>query len=130
MRQQYHSRVVDGHRHIWDVSRLVRLSRTFPVKQVALSAIRELDEAYWFETGVPDCRAVALHAKLIMETDLSYPIILSSNGRIMDGMHRVCKALLEGRLTIAAVQFAVDPEPDYIDRDLDSLPYDDEGVQL
>lgn len=130
MRQQYHLRIVDGHRHIWDVSRLLRLSRAFTVKHVPLSAIRELDEAYWFETGVPVCRAVALHAKLIMETDLSYPVILSSNGRIMDGMHRVCKALLEGRSTIAAVQFSVDPEPDYFDRDLDSLPYDDEGGQF
>lgn len=130
MRQQYHSRVVGGHHYIWDVSRLVRLSSAFTVKKVALSAIRELDEAYWFETGVPDCRAVALHAKLILETDLSYPVILSSNGRVMDGMHRVCKALLEGRSTIAAVQFSDDPEPDYIDRDLESLPYDDDGVKL
>jgi len=130
MRQQYHSRVIDSHRHIWDVSRLVRLSSGFTEKQVPLSAIRELDEAYWFETGEPDCRAVALHAKLIMDTDLSYPIILSSNGRVMDGMHRVCKALLEGKSTIAAVQFSDDPEPDYIDRDLESLPYDDGGVKL
>ena len=31
----------------------------------------------------------------------------------MDGMHRVCKALMEGNKTICAVQFKHDPEPDY-----------------
>jgi len=39
--------------------------------------------------------------------------------------HRVCKALLQGIDTVAAVQFDVDPEPDYVGRDPDSLPYDD-----
>jgi len=34
-------------------------------------------------------------------------------------------SLLENRPTIAAVQFAQDPEPDYIDVDLDSLSYDE-----
>jgi hypothetical protein len=41
----------------------------------------------------------------------------------MDGMHRVCKALLENRPTVAAVRFAEDPEPDYIDADIEALPY-------
>ena len=61
--------------------------------------------------------------RLIKETDLSYPIILSSDGRVMDGMHRVAKALLGGQETIEAVQFSQDPEPDYIDVLPDDLPY-------
>src|SRR6266478_5486448 len=32
-------------------------------------------------------------------------IILDNSGRVMDGMHRVCKALLQGIDTVAAVQF-------------------------
>jgi hypothetical protein len=43
----------------------------------------------------------------------------------MDGMHRVCKALIGGKNTIAAVQFQHDPEPDYIDTNVDSLLYDE-----
>lgn len=43
----------------------------------------------------------------------------------MDGMHRVCKALLEDRTTITAVQFERDPEPDYIDADIEALTYDE-----
>ena len=32
----------------------------------------------------------------------------------MDGGHRLCKAILEGRKTIKAVQFTTMPEPDEI----------------
>jgi hypothetical protein len=126
MRRQYHSRLRDGHRLIWDVHRLIELSRDFPVRQIALSGIAELDEAFWFDGATkPVCREIALHAKLIAETDLSYPIILSADGRVMDGMHRVCKALIEGHQIIAAVQFPQDPEPDYVDVFVDELPYDE-----
>ena len=126
MRQQYHSRLIDGRTLIWDVRRLVSLVENFPIKQIALTEIRELDECFWFDAvNKATCREIALHTKLINETDLSYPIILSADGRVMDGMHRVCKALIENESTISAVQFEKDPEPDYIDVDLDSLPYDD-----
>jgi len=54
-----------------------------------------------------------------------HPIILASDGRVMDGMHRVCKALNENRETISAVQFENDPEPDYIGVHPDDLPYDE-----
>jgi len=41
----------------------------------------------------------------------------------MDGMHRICKALLQGQNDIEAVRFDHDPEPDYIGVDPDELPY-------
>jgi hypothetical protein len=123
--RQYHSHIVGDRNLIWDVHRLVTLTRGHPVRQVPLSRIAELDESFWFGDERATCRAVALHAKLIQETDLAHPIILSSSGRVMDGMHRVCKALQENRASVAAVQFIEDPEPDYIDADIDALPYDE-----
>lgn len=77
------------------------------------------------QTGdIPTCKAIAEHAKLIQETDLTIPIILCSSGRIMDGMHRVCKAFTEGKVKIEVVQFTVDPRPDYEDIiSPDDLPY-------
>jgi hypothetical protein len=42
----------------------------------------------------------------------------------MDGMHRASKALIEGKDKIKAVQFLVDPEPDFEDiQSPDGLPY-------
>ncbi|HJZ13152.1 MAG TPA: hypothetical protein VJ521_13430, partial [Acidobacteriota bacterium] len=79
-----------------------------------LTAIRELDEAWSGEEERPTWRGMVEHIKLIEEADLSFPVILSSDGAVMDGMHRIAKAMLHGREAIEAVQFEKDPEPDYI----------------
>ena len=103
----------------------MELTKDFETLEVPLSSIKELDENFWFQQDhdVPTCRAIADHARLIQVTDLQYPIILSSNGRVMDGMHRVAKAYLINQKTIKVVQFEEDPKPDYINRNLDDLPY-------
>lgn len=48
------------------------------------------------------------------DTRVRYPVILSADGRLMDGGHRIAKAWLSGATTISAVRFTTDPEPDYI----------------
>jgi len=63
------------------------------------------------------------HLKLINDADLAYPIILSATGEVMDGRHRIAKAAMTGRDVIEAVQFEIDPPPDYIGREPDELPY-------
>ena len=125
MRKQYHFRRSGEDTMIWDVDRLVELSSDLPRRMVPLSSIRELDEAYWGNDDGPGmtCRQVVEHMRLIEEADLSFPIILCSEGRIMDGMHRVAKALLEGREEIEAVRFEEDAPPDYMNRKASDLPY-------
>jgi len=125
MRKQYHAQATPKGVLIWDVHRLVEQTKDFEPFDLPLERIRELDQTFWFdlEGDRPTCRRIAEHAKLMIETDLRHPIILGADGRVMDGMHRVCKALNEGRTTIRAVQFDRDPEPDYIDVDLGDLPY-------
>lgn len=100
IRAQYHFRASEQGLLAWDVRRLVRLSRDLPVQAVA-------------------------HCQLMMAADLAYPILLDSAGRVMDGMHRVGKALLLGHSHIETRRFAVDPAPDYQGCDPDTLPYDD-----
>ena len=34
--------------------------------------------------------------RLVERAELAYPIILAPDGRVLDGMHRVAKALLQG----------------------------------
>jgi hypothetical protein len=125
MRKQYHFRPSKNGYYAWDVDRLVALSRHLESKYVVLSAIQELDENFWFgaEGDIPTCRAIVEHMQLIEAVDLIYPIILCSKGRVMDGMHRVSRALLEGVPTIKAVQFLEDSEPDYVDVFPGQLPY-------
>jgi hypothetical protein len=127
MRKQYHLRPSPIGILAWDVDRLIDLVAHLPHVEVPLGAIRELDEPFWFSGGseVATCRAVADHARLIFEAELKYPIILGADGRVMDGMHRVAKAYLQGRGTILAVQLEVDPEPDFVGVDETALPYDE-----
>lgn len=128
MRKQYHFRNSEKGLLAWDVDRLVELASDLIPVEVPLSEIRELDKAFWYgrEEDRATCRSVALHAKLILEADLSYPVILSSDGRVMDGMHRICKALIKGSESVTALRFTQDPEPDYTNIHPDELSYNDE----
>ena len=110
----YSGRQEDGTILAWEVARLWKITKNYPVKQVLLSAIGDFDLVCWFdcEHYKPTCRAVAEHARKIMEADFTYPVILSAEGHVMDGMHRVAKAYLLGQAHVDAVQFDQDPEPD------------------
>ena len=123
VRKQYHFRPSDAGLRAWDVDRLVRLTKHLQPQLVPLSEIREIDEEYW---GSMTCRQVAEHARLINECDLGFPIILSRDGGVMDGMHRVLKALAQGETHILAVRFTADPEPDHVGVDPANLSYDEE----
>lgn len=125
IRPQYHLR--PSHRGLlaWDVRRLIALSAHLPVKQVPLASIAEIDTDHWYFHGeVPTCRSIVEHAKLIAAADCAYPIILDSQGRVMDGMHRVCRLLMEGAEFVSAVQFEQDPAPDHVGVDPSELPYE------
>jgi hypothetical protein len=127
IRAQYYFRQSDQGLLAWDVRRLVELARDLPVEHVQLADIAELDEAHWYkhEGDSPTCRSLLDHMRLIDEVDLSHPIILNRDGRVMDGMHRVCRAVREGKVSVPAVRFVTDPEPDFVGREPDDLPYDD-----
>ncbi len=125
MRKQYHFRKIGNDTYIWDVHHLLELTKNFKVKEIPLSAIMELKEPYWYPDSYPTTQDIIEHMQLIQEADLAYPIILCSQGRLMDGMHRVGKARILGKEFISVVQFALDPEPDFINLDEDNLTYDD-----
>ncbi|MFB9067765.1 hypothetical protein [Pseudofulvimonas gallinarii] len=126
MRKQYHFRRGEAGLMAWDVHRLIELCRGLPKEDVPLSAIRELDEPYWFGMGQagPTCRELVEHMRLVEAADLAYPVILSPDGQVMDGMHRIARALLLGHSHVRAFRLKAMPEPDHVGIDPDELPYD------
>jgi len=126
MRKQYYFKKSKKGFFAWDVDRLLVLSKDFEVFQIDISAIKEFDEPYWYQeaSDVPTCKSVTEHMKLVLECDLQYPIILASNGSVMDGMHRVCKAYLNGQTALKAVRFENTPAPDFEDVHPKDLYYD------
>ncbi|MGH6957997.1 MAG: hypothetical protein ACREEW_15130 [Caulobacteraceae bacterium] len=110
-----HSHLTPQGRAYWLTERLWEAAKGLPVRQVAISDIAEFDRDCWFgDRRAPTCRAVAEHARRIEAADLSHPVILSADGQLMDGGHRIAKAWLLGLSEVAAVRFEVDPPPDYV----------------
>ena len=123
MRKQYYFRPSPDGLLAWDVDRLVHLTRDLPVREVPLAALRELDEPVFGEDDPPTWRSFVAHAQLMEAAELAYPIILAADGAVMDGRHRAARALRDGHQSIRAVQFSVDPSPDYVGCRPDELPY-------
>jgi hypothetical protein len=107
-----------GPLRIWEVERLWELAKPLPVKMVALGSLTDLDRVGWHgqasNYGRLTLREVADHARCIQEASFDYPILLSAEGHLLDGFHRLAKAYLLGMTEIAAVQFETNPPPDRI----------------
>ncbi len=111
-----HSTERDGKRYIWYTERLWKLAQDLPEHDVDVERFVELDRDCWFGEGsAPSIRAVAEHCRRINEADPRIPVIINDNGRLMDGGHRLARALFEGRKTVKAVRFVEMPEPDEIE---------------
>lgn len=93
-------------RHSWSVPRLFELSRNLPVMEVP---INHLSLYYTYEKLT--LRDMVMHMNAINGADLDKPIILDEDGELMDGRHRLMKAMLLGKETIKAVRFDENPSP-------------------
>ena len=98
----------------WIISALWELAKDLPVQEMPMSALNTSNLC-------PKINVMASfvgHIKNVLDADMSFPIILDDEGWVMDGRHRVAKALLEGRETIKFVRFEVTPYPDFeVDND-------------
>lgn len=93
-------------RHSWSVSRLFELSRKLPVMDVPLD---HLSVYYTYEKLT--LRELVMHMKAVNEADMDKPIILDEDGELMDGRHRLMKAMLLGDASIKVVRFDENPTP-------------------
>ncbi len=90
----------------WSVARLFELSKDLPVMEIPLN---HLNVYCTYEKL--SIRDMVMHMKAVNAADLQKPIILDEDGEIMDGRHRIMKALLNGEETIKAVRFDENPWP-------------------
>jgi hypothetical protein len=109
----FHSIVRDGKKQIWFTERLWLLSKDLAPFEFEVNDFKGFDEDFWFgDKNKPTIRNVMAHHLKIQNADLSYPIIISAEGLIMDGVHRLCLAHLRGNKTVLAVKFEITPPPD------------------
>ena len=110
------SRPEDGNPlRYWYIDELIEQSRDLRVVEVNIHELGELDRVAWYGAaahhGRLTVRQVVDHMKKIMDADLSCPIILSAEGKLLDGFHRLAKAYHLGMDTLPARRFPSDPQP-------------------
>lgn len=92
-------------RHYWSVARLIQLSRDLPVFDAPIDCL-----SVWKKYDLT-MRELVMHMNAVQNSDLDFPIILDEDGEIMDGRHRIMKAMMLGHKTIKAVRFDENPTP-------------------
>lgn len=97
-------------KHHWSVARLFELSKDLGVMDVPLDHLN-----VWHTYEKLTMREMVMHMNAVNDADLNCPIIMDEDGEIMDGRHRIMKALMTGVKTIKAVRFDVNPDPCRVD---------------
>lgn len=105
----------DGSVPFWRTSTLWAAAQGKHQASVSLEDLNVLDDVVWFggpKDVQPTVRKVAERARDIFAADLSYPIIMTAEGEVLDGAHRIARAYLQGQQTISAVVIDECPPPD------------------
>ncbi|MEM9951424.1 MAG: hypothetical protein AAF846_07485 [Chloroflexota bacterium] len=102
--------------YYWKASTLWQLSESMPIEHVPLSEFDWTNDNFECNSlsDPPLWRDIGDHAKRIINADLKYLIIISDEGNIMDGMHRILKCYVFDVPTIKAVRFEKNPAPDLV----------------
>ena len=90
----------------WAVTNLIEQAKGLPVFDLPLCCINVAAKV-WEPVEIP--RGLAEHMMRVLAVDTEAPVILDEDGFIMDGWHRVARALLDGKATIPAVRFETNP---------------------
>lgn len=101
-----HNQMAQLGKHKWHAACLFELSKDLPVMKIPLEHINMYNK---YESMT--LRELAGHIVAVEKADLKYPIILDEDGEIMDGRHRLLKAIIKGKRTIKAVRFLENPSP-------------------
>lgn len=105
--QSPHESIEDGDCQ-WLVRDLYRATENEPAFELPLAHIPLDTHDLTTKRGLI---SFARHMKHVMECDLSIPIIMSEYGTILDGRHRIVRALFEGKTTILAKRVPAGAEP-------------------
>jgi len=76
--------------------------------EIPVASLMEVHEKVWGDITPYQCLE---HWRRVMAADLSYPVILGPDGRLIDGVHRALKCISEMKTDIMAVRLIVMPEP-------------------
>lgn len=97
-------------KHVWSVARLLQLAKDLPVMDVPLDHLN-----LYYTYRKLTLREMVMHLNAVLSADLTCPIILDEDGELMDGRHRIMRAMLIGEEMVKAVRFDENPDPDRVE---------------
>lgn len=66
----------------------------------------------WQDGAIQNMDCFLFHAVRVQDCDTSIPVIMRHDGYVIDGWHRIAKAILEGKKEILAYRFECYIEPE------------------
>jgi len=93
--------------NIYTAETLIKLSKDLPVERFDLSSV-SLDDTEFIIWKLDNVWDVVVHYERIKSSDLEKPLILRPDGMVMDGRHRIIKAISEGRGYLPAKRLTTD----------------------
>lgn len=107
-KKQLDGQYSDGKR-AWSAARLAKLYEDEPVYEVPVRTFPLYDWHWEEKLTLFD---FLVHCKRINAADLSKPILIGPDGAIVDGVHRLCKAILAEEETVKVIYIPDMPTPD------------------
>lgn len=105
------TRIIDGNIFVYDSSEIYRLALSAPINMVKPTDF-DLTKMFWFANlEQASVFEVLEHFRRIMAVSVEDPIVLAPDGSVLDGLHRIARAVLDNRSSIPARQLLVEPEP-------------------
>lgn len=101
---------IDEEGNIWKTSTLIKESKSLPIIKFKVNSISIDEILQWKLSNIRD---YCIHYKRVTNANLKFPIILRDDGYIMDGWHRLIKAMVDGIEYLPARKFEVNPKPDF-----------------
>lgn len=117
----YGERGPDGRTPYWRTTSIWAAAEGRPVVSRSLDELGILDDVVWFggpHDVQPTIRRVAERARDIFAADLTFPVVVTRAGEVLDGAHRIARAYLDGLERLPVIILDAWPLPDgFVDDD-------------
>ena len=103
---------IDEEGRVFKVESLHRAAENLPTTIYHIDREAVLEEMVMWQ--IKNFFDFLVHFRRVMEADLSVPLIVRSDGYVMDGWHRIVNAVYKGISELPEKRFINNPEPDEI----------------
>ena len=113
MTTQFEGHTYSDGKAVWTVEELWLAADGLPVELMRVELfVEQLEGTCWTHTGTEASPNWVLeHTRRILDADMDFPIIIDKGGIVLDGIHRLCKAVLEGREFVSVQRLVQMPSP-------------------